>query len=133
MKLLYDSSKAKSGRVDLSLLDLQKGPPPNLCHPNLAPNLKGPRRKPCKHMSLDGLQKGPRQKSSKSVKRVFSTLFDNFRPGQKRQKRNREKASKSFSTLFDNFARHHFSGRDDCRFSTLGCRKRGCAKGGVIL
>ena len=45
--------------------------------------------------------KGPRQKSSKSVKK----FFDTFRQFSRRAKnvKNRQKASKSFSTLFDNF------------------------------
>ena len=49
--------------------------------------------------------KGPRQKTSKIVKKTsksFSTLFDNFRAGAKNVK-NRQKTSKSFSTLLDNF------------------------------
>ena len=48
--------------------------------------------------------KGPRQKTSKIVKnrqkssKSFSTLFDNFRAGQKRQK-----SSKSVKYIFDSF------------------------------
>ena len=48
--------------------------------------------------------KGPRQKTSKSVKKcqtVFRHFSTTFAQGKKRQ--NRQKASKSFSTLFDNF------------------------------
>ena len=58
---------------------------------------------------ISGLQKGPaerghvkkRQKSSKSVEKVFDT----FRQFSRRAKnvKNRQKVSKSFSTLFDNF------------------------------
>ena len=64
---------------------------------------------------LSGLQKGPAerghikkpQKSSKSVK--FSTLFDNFRAGQKTSKivKKCQKVFRHFSTIF---ARHLFSG-----------------------
>ena len=43
--------------------------------------------------------KGPRQKSSKSVKK-FSTLFDNFRAGPKRQKSSKSVKIRHF---FDNF------------------------------
>ena len=45
--------------------------------------------------------KGPRQKTSKSVKK----FFDTFRQFSRRAKnvKNRRKVSKSFSTLFDNF------------------------------
>ena len=45
--------------------------------------------------------KGPRQKTSKSVKK----FFDTFRQFSRRAKnvRNRQKVSKTFSTLFDNF------------------------------
>ena len=45
--------------------------------------------------------KGPRQKSSKSVKNIFDT----FRQFSRRAKKvkNRQKVSKYFSTLFDNF------------------------------
>ena len=45
--------------------------------------------------------KGPRQKTSKSVKK----FFDTFRQFSRRAKnvKNRQKVSKSFSTLFDNF------------------------------
>ena len=66
--------------------------------------------------SFSGLQKGPAerghvkklQKPSKSVK-SFSTLFDNFRAGQKTSKivKKRQKVLRHFSTIF---ARHHFSG-----------------------
>ena len=63
--------------------------------------LKGP-----KPSVVSGLQKGlaerghvkKRQKSSKSVKK----LFDTFRQFSRRAKK-RQKMSKSFSTLFDNF------------------------------
>ena len=61
------------------------------------------------NLVYSGLQKGPaerghvekRQKSSKSVKK----LFDTFRQFSRRAKnvKNRQKVSKSFSTLFDNF------------------------------
>ena len=69
---------------------------------------KGPRQKTSKivkkcqkvfrHFSTTSRRAKKRQKASKS----FSTLFDNFAQGKKRQK-----ASKSVKTLF---ARHHFSG-----------------------
>ena len=69
---------------------------------------------------ISGLQKGPagkgpRQKTSKIVKkcqkvfRHFSTLFDTFRAGQKTSKiaKKRQKVFRHFSTIF---ARHLFSG-----------------------
>ena len=53
--------------------------------------------------------KGPRQKTSKSVKKFFFTLFDNFRAGQKTSKivKKCQKYFRHFSTIF---ARHQFSG-----------------------
>ena len=56
-------------------------------------------------------EKGPRQKTSKIVKKcqTFLTLFDNFRAGQKTSKIVKEcqKYFRHFSTIF---ARHQFSG-----------------------
>ena len=55
--------------------------------------------------------KGPRQKSQKSSKSVkmFSTLFDNFRSGQKTSKIV-EKRQKFFDTFSTIFVRNLFSG-----------------------
>ena len=51
-----------------------------------------------------GRRKGPRQKTSKIVKKC-QNIFDTFRQFSRRAKsvKNRQKVSKSFSTLFDNF------------------------------
>ena len=59
-----------------------------------------------------GRRKGATSKNVKNRQKVsksFSTLFDNFRAGQKTSKiiKNRQKVFRHFST---NFARHHFSG-----------------------
>ena len=47
--------------------------------------------------------KGPRQKTSKSVKKFFETFRQFLRSAKKKNVENRQKASKGFSTLFDNF------------------------------
>ena len=62
---------------------------------------------------LSGLQKGPAErghvKKRQKVSKSFSTLFDNFRAGQKTSKivKKCQKVFRHFSTIF---ARHHFSG-----------------------
>ena len=60
-----------------------------------------------------GRRKGATSKNVKSLQKAskrFSTLFDNFRAGQKTSKivKKRQKVFRHFATVF---ARHHFSGR----------------------
>ena len=64
--------------------------------------------------NVSGLQKGPVErghiKKRQKVSKSFSTLFDNFRAGQKTSKIVK-KCQKVFRHFPTNFARHHFSGQ----------------------